>query len=105
MTDLASSRAMLTGTDDTLLGVKVVTVDNTANGKTLATLTVTIDPNVEYLTFVPATAGIYWAIGNASASTAWIPAGGIQIKCKAFQAATLKFYAATSIAMQVVQEG
>lgn len=89
-----------------LAGPTKVTVDNTANGKTLATLLgAALNADLKVLTLIPASVGIYWAAGNASAASAWMPAGGVEITTAKTAADAFKFYAAANIEMVVVQEG
>jgi hypothetical protein len=87
-------------------GPDVVTVDSTATGKTLATLLgKALSAALSKLTLIPATAGVYWASGSASAASAPLPIGGVEVAIGKTEADLLKFYAASSITMTVVQEG
>jgi len=89
-----------------LAGPHKVTVDNTATGKALATLLgAALDAELKLLTLIPASAGVYWAAGSASAASPWLPTGGVELHVTADDAAALKFYSATNIDMLVVQEG
>ena len=85
----------------------VVTVDSTANGQTLATLlSAALQTNLAALTLQPhsGVSQIYYALGNASASTSQVPAGGITLPITKAVADTIKLYAATDAAMTVIQE-
>ena len=91
------------GAAETLNAMDVVTVDSTATGKTLATLGVTISASLKRLALIPASAGVYYALGSASASSPPLPETGIEFAATATKAGTLKFYSASSITMTVMQ--
>lgn len=88
-----------------LAGPTVVTVDATANGKTLATLLgVALNAELQVLDLTPIDAGITYAAGNASAASA--PMLGIEDPYTKTAADALKFFASSGAArMTVVQKG
>jgi len=94
------------GASETILaGPSLVSVTATAGGKTLATLLgAAISNSLTRLVLIPSAVGIYWASGAASASTAPLPANGIDLPCRKSEADLLTFYGAT-IGMTVIQIG
>ena len=87
-------------------GPAVVTVDDTANGKGLATLLgVELSSSLNRLVLIPVAAGIFWAAGAASATSAPLPAGGIDIPIDKTAANTLKFFSSENVTMTVLQFG
>lgn len=91
---------------DLLAGPTPVTVDNTATGKTLATLLgVALNAGLKVLTLIPRSAGIYWAAAAASAASAALPASGVEIRISKTVADTLKFFADPAVVMDIIQEG
>lgn len=90
-----------------VLGDSVVTVDATAGGKTLETLLGTaLQANLERLTLIPSSPGIYRSLGGTpSITTGQVPAV-FQVDITKSVADTYKFITGTgSITMQVIQEG
>jgi hypothetical protein len=94
------------GLQETLLaGPSLVTVDTTAGGKSLATLLgANLNNGLTRLVLLPSAAGIYFASGSASASSAPLPAGGLDVPIRIDQANLLRFYG-SSIGMTVMQIG
>jgi len=94
------------GASETLLaGPDLVSVTATSGGKTLATLLgKAVMGSLTRLALYPASAGIYFASGAASAASAPLPAGGIDLPIRKSEADLLTFYGAT-IGMTVIQIG
>jgi len=65
-----------------------------ATSKTLATLGITVEPQLRRLVLIPA-GTVNWARGTASGSTPTVPLTGLDFPCDAANAAKLQFYAAT----------
>lgn len=72
-----------------------------ASSQTLASLGVNVNPQLQRLLLIPS-GTVNWNRGAASAASAAIPTGGIEIPCDAANAAQLQFYAA-NVALQVIQ--
>ena len=92
---------------DLLAGPDEIAVDDTANGKSLATLLgKAVDGELNTLTLLPAAAGIFWACGNATAAVNPLPAGGIELHLTKTKADALRFITASgTVKMSVLQEG
>lgn len=90
----------------TLKGLATVTVDSTANGKTLAALLGgTLDTSLKRLELLPETVGICYAIGDASSSSTSLEDHGKVLAIQKAEADALKFYAAVNTKMTVFQFG
>lgn len=89
--------SVLVGPDE----IEVVTAS-----KTLEELGVTLYANLKCLTLIPASVGIFWADGEATAGVNPLPSKGVEIKTTKTMASTREFVVASgTIKMQVVQEG
>lgn len=88
-------------------GPRAVTVDNTAGGKTLLQLLAvqSLNEGLRRLLLVPAATGIFWTTGDASAASCPLVLPGLDQPVLADEAATLKFFATTPMAMFVSQYG
>jgi len=90
-----------------LQSIAHVTTGATATLGTLlaaATPPASIIPNVVELELIPDGVGVYEAMGGAaSASSSPIPVGGVSDPMDAADAATLQFYAGSSIGLTVKQ--
>jgi hypothetical protein len=86
-----------------LAGPALVSVTTSSDLATL--LGVALNTGVKRLLLIPSAAGIYWAVGTASAGTSVLPAGGISIPVTKIYADTLRFYAAGATGLSVTQFG
>ena len=96
------------GASETLLaGPDLVAVDNSENGQTLSTLLgKAVFSSLTRLVLIPASAGIYFASGAASAASAPLPAAGIDLPCRKSEADELRFVVAgDAVGMTIVQVG
>ncbi len=94
--------------EKTLLLLATVTVDDTADGKTLETLLGSALPaELKLLTLVPAASGVRWAMSAAPDSSGpWLPQSGVELQTLKAAADALKFNTASGTAeMMVVCEG
>ncbi len=74
--------------------------------KTLEELGITLYANLKCLTLIPASAGIFWADGEATAGVNPLPSRGVEIKTTKIMASTREFIVVSgTIKMQVIQEG
>ena len=95
------------GASETVLaGPDLVTVTDTTDGDSLATLLgKDLYNSLTRLALYPSSAGIYFASGPASAASSPLLAAGINFPCRKSEADLLKFYAAAPIEMTVLQIG
>jgi hypothetical protein len=73
----------------------------TTTSSTLATLNVTINPQIQSIMLIPADTS-YFALGTASASTPPIPSNGVEIAIDATHAALLQLFG-SSVGVTVMQ--
>lgn len=85
-----------------LAGPRQVAVGPTSS--TLITLGCPIHPDLKRIGLTPASAAIYWEQGAAATSASPL-LSSIELNMTAAQAATFQFYAASPIAMVIIQEG
>ena len=87
------------------MACSICTISRTsANG--LATLLgVALSSSLKRLVLIPTAVGIFWAAGAASAASAPLPAGGIDIPIDKTAAETLRFFASENVTMTVLQFG
>lgn len=83
-----------------------VTVDNTAGGKTLAELGLTLGADTRSVSVQPLNGTVYVNLGDATTSSFELPStGSIELKVLAMTAKKLRFYAASNVRMNVLQLG
>lgn len=89
---------------DLLAGPEEVTV--TTSTSTLTELELTLNDNLKKITLIPASSGIYWANGSATAGTNLLPAIGVEIICSKTIISAYEFVVSSgTIKLQVIQEG